>query len=415
MVNKYLGIFLFFLISLVNSIANDFDSHVFNSTYLDSLDQRIAALRNELPRLKKTRDPKYLIVKQKLDKAIFVRTFEAYVIEEEIENAKELTELRIMRANLKRDEKALEFYYLYLQRANSLLKQQKSKYQKLFAKEKNFKREFNKLMSAETLESYEKALSMTNRALKYAAEKGLLEAVEFLEKYKGFVTSAIFDLKSDYDLSKLTRSEKYFFEEFMPLIDSDSIELIKEAEQLVDHSYNYAANTKSLLDTNFFIKQKRVVVTATSDYYTRLGNNLSEIASQIVEGSLTSPNPEGVYKWGKYVLVIDTFTVNATFDNVNRGTAVLIADKRLVEYIRVNDLADINRRFKVGKAFVLPFVINGSKRDFYYNPLSNSWQFMVCYTLVENQRYMKQISQYMKPISFDETLKSEVSAQFEVN
>lgn len=411
MVRRVLHIILFTYLFTSQLLAVNEINYTVNQEFMDSLEVRIVSLRNELPNLKKSRDPKYLNTKQQLDKSIFVKAFESFVLREELFQAKELVELRIMRVKQTRDDGGLAFYSLYVLRSDKLIKEQKIRYQKLFAKERNFKKAFNKLIDVETIDAYFKAKQMTLLAIKYAQEQQMTATVGYLNTYHNYVNALIFDEESVFDLYRLTRNEKDFFAEFNPLVKSDSLDLIKRADTLVQRAYSYAANSKSILDTNFFAKQRRVIITATSDYYTRLGNNLEEIANQIVDGRLNKPNEIGVFKWGEYILVVDTFTLTASFENVNRGMAILQADKKLLEYIRVNELAKIKKGLKIGHAFVLPYVINGSKKDFYYSPYQNSWQYMVCYTTIENKVFTRNISQYMKPINFSKALSESDLAQ----
>ena len=59
------------------------------------------------------------------------------------------------------------------------------------------------------------------------------------------------------------------------MVESDSVELIHQAGELVRQCMNYACNSKSVLDSAYFAMQLNVVNTSISDYYARIGNNAS--------------------------------------------------------------------------------------------------------------------------------------------
>ena len=58
-----------------------------------------------------------------------------------------------------------------------------------------------------------------------------------------FTKALIFDVESAYDLAELTNNAKSFEKVFQPLVSSDSLEGIKEAENLLAHCMNYGRLT----------------------------------------------------------------------------------------------------------------------------------------------------------------------------
>ena len=80
--------------------------------------------------------------------------------------------------------------------------------------------------------------------------------------------------------------------------------------RFVDNCYFFSANSKSLLDTNYFAKQKQAVITAISDYINEAENpdaKLAAITNKSISARNDTLNPKGVYKWGEYIVVINNF------------------------------------------------------------------------------------------------------------
>jgi hypothetical protein len=382
------------------------------TAYQDSLEKRAHTLRNKIPRLKENRDPSYYYLKTELDHTLFEIYYTECYKSEELDNARDLIEKRLKDAEFRKDDLSLTYYNYCKDRVYYDIKLQKMRYHELFNKERNFKRTYKKIIRDETLASYKKAESMTKLAIKYANEQNLEETIEYLEDYLGYTQAMIFDESTEYDLSKLTHSERHFEDVFMNLVNSDSLAHIQEAKRIVDQCLKYASNSRSLLTPDYFEMQKKVVVSALSDYYERDGNiHAGNMGNQVVNGSVENMNPPGVYKWGENILVIGFVELSSRFENVNRGEAIIAADKKLLEYIKVNKLGKIKKSVKMGSTYIIPYVIKGAKEDFYFDPANQVWQYMVCYTMIVNNYFTDQVSQYLAPITFQTDKKSDDMAE----
>ncbi len=369
---------------------------------IDSLVRRIDILKNKLTQLKESRDPSLYYVKKDYDQSIFSKQYEELYISEDLDKAKDIIEQRLEKATLRKDKASINFYSDFKDRVNKDIKMQKIRYQALFEKEKNFKKQFFNLVKEENMTAYSKARRKTELALKYAKDNQLDNTVEYLSHYKQYIDAVIFDHESKYDLKKLTRNENDFEDVFLPLLSSDSIHQIKEAGNLVKYCYDYAASTKSIVDTNYFAKQQKTVKTAISDYFDKQNNNLelAQITDQAIIGRNDTINPAGVYKWKDRILVIGYFTPQSGFENVRRGEAIITADKFLAKYVKENDIGRIKSGEKFGYTFLLPFSHEESLADFFYDRNKEKWQYMVCYTKVVSSYFTKEISKYMPPIKF---------------
>ena len=371
---------------------------------IDSLVSRIDILKNKLAQLKESRDPSLYYVKKEYDHTIFSKQYEELYVSEDLDKAKEIIEQRLEKATLRKDKVSISFYNDYKDRVNRDIKMQKIHYQTLFKKEKNFKKQFFNLVKEENMTAYSKASRMTELALKYAKENKLENTVEYLSHYKQYIDAVIFDHKSEYDLKKLTRNENDFEDVFVPLLSSDSIHQIKEAGNLVKYCYDYAASTKSIIDTNYFAKQQKTVKTAISDYFDKQHDDLelAQITDQAIIGRSDTINPAGVYKWQDRIVVIGYFTPQSGFENVRRGEAIITADKLLAKYVKENDIGRIKSGEKFGYTFLLPFQQEESVTDFLYDREKEKWQYMVCYTKVVSTYFTREISKYMPPIKFSD-------------
>ena len=79
-------------------------------SFIDSISNRIEKLQAQLPKLKNGRSIGYFNCKRDLDQSIFIKAFEQYIKNEELEEAKELVLKKLDRAKFRRDEHSLTFY-----------------------------------------------------------------------------------------------------------------------------------------------------------------------------------------------------------------------------------------------------------------------------------------------------------------
>jgi hypothetical protein len=374
--------------------------------FFDSLDRRMDNLQKQIARLKQTRDVAYYNLQRELDLTIFVNAYEEYVLDENLDKARELVEARLEKAEFRRDQYALKFYHNYQDDIFDLIKQQRIHYQQLFLKEKNFKKEFERYTEPGTLEAFKRTQKMVGLALKYARENNLTETIKYLEMYQAYTEAMIFDAGSDYDLAALTGSTKAFDIVFQPLISSDSLKDVKEAETLLAHCLNYGRLTGSVLNEEFFKRQGLQVTAALSDILDREGREqeLARYTDQAVTAKFDTLNPRGVFKWHDQIVVIDEFLPTSSMENVKKGEAILHADKMLATYLQKNKLCQSADELLFGYAFIIPFVSNAKNSSFYYNTASHKWQYMACYTLIVNPEYTLRVSKFMPPLFFEDEM-----------
>jgi hypothetical protein len=374
--------------------------------FFDSLDRRMDNLQKQIARLKQTRDVAYYNLQRELDLTIFVKAYEEYVLDENLDKARELVAARLEKAEFRRDQYAVKFYNRYQDDIFGLIKQQRIHYQQLFLKEKNFKKEFERYTEPGNLEAYQRTQRMVNLALKYARENNLTETIKYLEMYKAYTEAMIFDAGSDYDLASLTNSAKAFELVFQPLISSDSLKDIREAETLLAHCLNYGRLTGSSLTEEFFKRQALQVTAALSDMLEREGREkeLARYTDQAVTAKFDTLNPRGVFKWHDQIVVIDEFMPTSGMENVKKGEAILHADKMLAAYLQKNKLCQSMNELQFGYAFIIPYKSNAKNSAFFYNPVSRKWQYMACYTLIVNPDYTLKVSKFMPPLFFEDEM-----------
>ncbi|MBN2523169.1 MAG: hypothetical protein JXB24_07825 [Bacteroidales bacterium] len=375
---------------------------------LDSLENRIIALEKEIPRLAENRATNYFFAKRDLDFTIFLKHYHEYVFDEELDKAQDLAESRLKSVQKRGDKTAEDFYREYKKRINKEISEQQRRYQVLFEKEKTFKKEFYRFVNEGDEYSLKRAQRMTDLALKYALEKKLSSVYGYLFHYKSYINSLLYDYYSEYDLARLTKSETEFERYFLPLVESDSLDLIQQAGKLVDHCYNYSLNTSSSLDTMYFAQQKRMVASYISDYYDRDGS--SEVFDRMKQTSLIARLDtliqEGIYQWKDQIIVIGHFKPEADNKNVRKGEAILNADQRLLQYIRLNRLAKFDKELKMGQTFLIPYVNNKQLAEFMYNPSEKNYQYIVCYTKVDSDYFTRKLGQCLPPLQFGKRAES---------
>jgi hypothetical protein len=371
-------------------------------SFFDSLDNRITDLQKQIPKLKQARDVAYYNKQRELELTLFVRNVEEYIQEEDLDNAKKIVESRLEKAEFRKEQYSVTFCRKYMDDVNSLIKQQRIHYQALFAKEKNFKKEFDRLAETGNMDNYQKTLRMVNLALKYANENNLTETIKYLDNYKAYTEALIFDAGSDYDLASLTESAKEFEKVFLPLVESDTIEDIREAESLISYCINYSRLTGSRLDPAYFARQGLVVTSSLSDLLESKGREkeLERYTDEAVKARVDSLNPCGVFKWHDQIIVIDEFNPNSTMEAVKKGEAIIHADRMLAAYLKKNKLCTSEKDLTFGYAFVIPYHSDTKNSAFFFNSSSQKWQYITCYTSVINTEYTQKVSKYMPPLLF---------------
>lgn len=370
---------------------------------LDSLDQQIKNLNNEIPRLSANRAINYYYKKQELDRTIFLSHYHRYLFDEDTERAQNLIESRLKAVRKRNDSESVKFYTEYRKQITQEIIEQRKRYQYLFAKEKNFKKEFYRFIEVGDEYSLKRALFMTDQALNYARENQLPTVINYLVGYKVYAEAALFNYYSEFDLARLAQSESQFNKVFLPMIESDSLEIIKEAGLLVEQCENYSEHTRGAIGSNFFALQKNLVATSVSDYYARKGNyvSLSSMGEQSIVARFDTLNHDGIYKWQNNILVVGHFQPKGKFDYVQSGEAVIHADRKLLEYIRINRLAKLGKEVEMGHTFFIPFIIEEEPSNFCYNPAFEKLQYMICYTQINDPITTRKISKFLPPVEFE--------------
>lgn len=408
---------LFIVISCLSGYSQSVLSYTQEQQALfDSLQKKIDILEERLKKQKNNMDASIYFTQKELEKAIFMKKYEEFVIDEKLDAAIDMTRAKIEESRKKKDQVSVDFYTQYEKRWYEEVRLQRIKYQDLFKSEKNFKKEYEKYTDLETVEGYEKAKRICVLAIKYAMETGGQNTtINYLENYWKAADAREFDLSSPYDLERLTSKEKFFDKLFLPLVESDSIQHIEEAGRIVDHCITYSNYTITPLPPAYFYKKRNVVAAAISDYYDKLGNkmDLSKLTDRAIKLRLDTLNPYGVFKWGQSILVIHYFTPKSNSVDVRRGEAILKADQQLIKYITLNDLGTIEEDDKMGYTFVIPYFRPEGRMDFYFDVSVEGFQYMVCYTMVKSPEFTQKIIKYMPPIQFEEELEANESKEKE--
>jgi hypothetical protein len=379
-----------------------------SKAYFDSLDNRISYLEQQIPRLKLSRDVSYYNLQRELDLTVFLKAYEEYLLDEDLDVAKRLVETRLQRAELRKDQYSVDYYNKYQDDVNTRIKQQRMHYQELFAKEKNLRKKFETLIKAGTIESYQKAQRMVKFAINYANENNFTGIVKSLEQYLSYTDALIFDVNSSYDLAEITNNVKAFEKIFLPLVQSDSLKHIKEAEELIIYCTNYSGLARSQLTPEYFSRQGMVVTSALSDLLEKEGKekDLVKFTHQAVKARFDTLNPCGVYKWHDQVIVIDEFLPTSSMDNVQKGQAIIHADKILAAYLKKNKLCESVNDLKFGHTFVIPHKSNQKNSSFFFNTTTKKWQYIICYTSIVSASYTLEVNKFMPPLMFADEIDS---------
>lgn len=374
-----------------------------NDQMIDSLNRRIHELEYRIPGLKEKRNLEYHNVKRELDHTMFLKAYEEYIHNEELDEAKSLVEGKLERAECRNDGMSKDFYREYKERIYYQIKQQRIYYQRLFEKEKTFKKNLKVHLKEGTMESYERAIRMIDLSLKYARENQFKETEKYLLKYRNEVNARILDHHSSYDLDKLSSNPAAFEKVFNALVSADSLEQIKKAEELIDHCYTYNVKMGNEIDTLYYLKKRLMVASFIADYNDRIGNrNLQNITDQAVVAKLDSLNPRGVYKWHDFIVIINEFNPKYGSYNLKKGEAIMESDKMLFNYIRRQKIAKIKGDYEIHGTRFIPFKEGNKMEEFIYNHDTRCWQYMICYELIENDYFTGEIRKYMPPIVFSQ-------------
>ena len=302
---------------------------------IDSLHTRISELQSSIPKLQESRNLEFHNTKRELDETIFLKTYYEYLKDEDLEKAKMLVEQKLQRAQYRNDGMTIDFYNAYKKDIYNQIKFQRIYYQELFQKEKSFRKVLFAYTKQGTIESLEHAKRIIELSIKYATENQLIATENYLQHYKLYVEALIFDYYSPWDLDKLANNPTAFEKVFLPLVSSDSLNQIKDAEKLLNSYFTYVSDLGIDFDTLNYQKKKLLIASAYSDYDDRIGNHLEVVGSdKLVVARLDSVNPNGVYKWHDFIVVINEFIPKYSSPGLKKGEAIMESDKKLFNYIK---------------------------------------------------------------------------------
>lgn len=374
---------------------------------LDSLDNRITHLEKSIEQMGTSRDANLFRTKRDLDMTKFLRQYEELIYDEDIFSAQNLIEKKIQEAEKRMDKFAIDYYKTYKSKLTRLRGQKRARYQELFAKEKNFEKEYKTYIKGGDEYSLIRAKRMVDLAIRYAEEKQLSETLKYLYRYRELTAALIYDLHSEFDLRKLSNNESYFLKTFEPLLESDSLDVIMKGAELANQCYNYTSTTPCKINPGFFDMQKIAAANAIVDWNERQGitAELATLTGQSVIARLDNLNREGIYQWKNLILVIGTVKFSSKSEMVRRGEAIINADRTLLDYVRINKIAKVkNNKIEAGKTYMVSYYIDGKKTYFNYDYNKNEYQYMICYTSIVNEKVTEEMIRFLPPLQFQEEI-----------
>lgn len=374
---------------------------------LDSLDNRIIQLEKSIEQMGSSRDANLFRTKRELDMTKFLREYEELIYDEDLSSAQSLIEKKSQEAEKRMDKYAIDFYKSYKSKLTRLRGQKRTRYQELFAKEKNFEKEYKSYTKNDDEYSLTRAKRMVELAIKYAEEKQLKETLKYLYRYRDLTDALIFDLNSEFDLKKLSNNETYFLKTFEPLLDSDSLEVIMIGVELANQCHKYTSTTSCKITPDFFEMQKIAAANAVADWNERQGitAELAALTGQSVIARLDSLNKEGIYQWKNLILVIGTVNFSSKSEMVRRGEAIIDADNTLLNYVRINKLAKVKgNKIEAGKTYMVSYFLDGKKNYFNYDFGKKEYQYMICYTSLINEKVTQEMIRFLPPLQFLEEI-----------
>lgn len=375
---------------------------------LDSLDSRIAVLEGIVNGATGNRDANYFHSKRELNMTKFVREYEELIYDENLDLAKKIIEKHKAAAEKRHDNFARDYYKKYITKLARLRAQKQRHYSKILEKENTFKKEYDRYTKNIDEYTLARALRMVELAVKYAEEKRRKDALVYLIKYRDFTEALIYDYSSPYDLKELTNNISKFEKIYEPMLDSDSLEIIQSAGELVSECEKYASSAKSKIPSDYFKKQKIAIANAIADWNARQGIS-KELGSLTGEAALMASfeglNKPGIYRWRNLITVIGSTSFSSKSEMVRRGEVIHAADKMLFNYIRINRIVKLTpKTTSTSGTFILPYNDNGKKAYYKLDPSKGIYQFMVCYQLVVNEKVTEDLNQFLSPLQFKEEM-----------
>ncbi len=371
---------------------------------LDSLDVKIKRLEEFVTANTANRDAKYFYNKRELGLIRFVKKYEELIYDEDLDEAQTLIDAYTKAAQKNYDEYAVNYFNNYKTKLTNYRIEKQKHYQQLFTKEKTFKKEYDKYIESINEYSLIRSGRMIDLAINYAKGNNRTETLKYLYKYKNYNEALKIDLNSSFDLEELTGSISKFEKEFNLMLESDSLKILQDASKLLEECITYSHLALTEVDSNYYKRQRNVAANAIADWNTRQGMNVN--ISTLTGGAAViahydSINKEGIFKWNNLIVVIGNVNFDSNSEMVRRGQAISAADRTLFNYIRLNRISDLKPKDQVaGTTFILPYNNQGKKQYYKFDVAKNSFQYMVCYKSVINEKVTEDVSKYLPPLQF---------------
>jgi hypothetical protein len=371
----------------------------FPQTYIDSISTAITKYESKITLYKKQRAPELFYYRNELEKSLFKQQYAVMANEEEFEQLLKLANKKLKNSKFRNDQDLISFYNAKEDQIEREIKYQKIRYQRLFKKERYFRKAIKPFMDEDSVELLQKAKRRVFLARKFASDKNLQSSVALLDQINNEIDAMIMNARSSFDLEYYARKPNRFIKDVTELIESDSISDLRKAKQLIYDCHDYASIANSKLDEGLLTRQKFYLENATNAFYEREGLKLSgqEMQGSVISLKPDQPTKDGVYKFDNYVLVINSFDPSSSFERIQKGEAIINADKTLSSYIRANNLGRLQDNDKVGKTFIIPFIVNDKKQSLLFVPEKELWQYRVCYTKIKDDKFTENIVKYLPP------------------
>jgi hypothetical protein len=94
----------------------------------------------------------------------------------------------------------------------------------------------------------------------------------------------------------------------------------------------------------------------------------------------------------------------SSMESVKKGEAIIHSDRMLATYLQKNKLCQSIKDLKFGYSFIIPYKSNAKNSAFYYNRVSGKWQFIACYTIVNDKDFTREAGKLMPPLFFEDEM-----------
>lgn len=401
---RFLLIALSFFLSL-NTFGQDFYISPSYQNKLDSLNIKIKKLSTYIKENSSNRNARYFSVKRELALTKFVKEYESLVYQEKFDDAFKLIESRILAAKKSSDEYSINYFNNYNAKLTARRIHRQGHYQNLFQKEKNFQKYYRSYIEQIDSSSLFSAQFMIELAIQYAQRDNRTQTLLYLNSYNDYNQALFIDLATAYDLEQLTNNMSKFDKLFDEMLSSDSINVLQEANTLLNDCENYSRLAGSDVQPGYFAMQRNVTANTIAKWNTKFGNNtdISSLTDAAITARFDAINEEGIFIWNEHVIVIGSVNFSSSSELVRRGQAISDADRKLFQYIKMNRIVKFKPNDqKTAGTFILPYNNNGKKQYYKFNESKDNFQYMVCYRSIINEKVTEDLGKYLQPLQFQE-------------